>query len=72
MFARDIDLLAARLGLSEVQVGHKGEESSLVLWFEAIDFQGLLWDRGNPGAGLGWWAIPVGRCMFRRPVFVVR
>jgi hypothetical protein len=31
MFACDIDLLAARLGLSEVQVGHKGEESSLVL-----------------------------------------
>jgi hypothetical protein len=31
MFARDIDLLAARLGLSEVQVGHKGEEASLVL-----------------------------------------
>jgi hypothetical protein len=53
MFARDIDLLAVRLGLSEVQVGHQGKESSLVLWFEAIDLPGLVWDRGNPGAGLG-------------------
>jgi hypothetical protein len=42
MFACDIDLLAARLGLSEVQVGHKGKESSLVLWFEAIDLQGIV------------------------------
>jgi hypothetical protein len=72
MFARDMDLLAAGLGLSEVQVGHKGEESFLALWFEAVDLQGIEWDRGNPGAGLGWWSIPAGRCMLRRPVFVVR
>jgi hypothetical protein len=72
MFARDIDLLAARLGLSEVQVGHRGKESSMVLWFETVDPQGIVWDRGNPGAGLGWWGIRVGRCMLRRPVFVFR
>jgi hypothetical protein len=63
IFARDIDLLAARLGLSEVQVGHKGKESSLVLWFEAGDLQGIEWDWGNPGAGPGWWGIDlVGAC----------
>jgi hypothetical protein len=72
MFARESDLLAARLGLSEVQVSHNGEESSLVLWFEAVDLQGIEWDRGIPFALLGRWGIRVGRCMLRWPVFVVR
>jgi hypothetical protein len=39
--------------LNEVHVGHKGKEPSLVLWFEAVDLQGIESDRGNPGGGLG-------------------
>jgi hypothetical protein len=72
MFARDGDLLAARLGLSEVQDDHRGEESFLVSWFEAIDLQGIEWDEENPAALLGWRRIRVGRAMLPRPVFVVR
>jgi hypothetical protein len=46
MLARDRDILAEGLDLSEVQIGHRGEEASLVLWFEAVDLQGIEWDGG--------------------------
>jgi hypothetical protein len=41
--ARDGDLAAARLGVSEIEIGHKGKESSLVAWIGAIDLLGLEW-----------------------------
>jgi hypothetical protein len=69
---RDNDLLAARLGLSEVQVGHKCEESFLVLWFEAVDLQGIEMDEGNPAALRSWCGIQIRRGILSWPVFLIR
>jgi hypothetical protein len=55
VFARDGDLVAVRLGLTELRVLQLGEESSLAPWLAAIDPQGLVSNKGNRATLLCWW-----------------
>jgi hypothetical protein len=72
VFARDGDLLAAHLDLSEGKVGHEGQEFSLVPWFQAVDPQGVVWDEGKRDALSRQWRKSIGRCLLPRQVFTIR
>jgi hypothetical protein len=53
ILAGDDDLPALRLGLSEVQVGHEGEESFPAPWFEPGRLPGTRLEQGESGC-IAW------------------